>query len=426
MKPNKSTVAGKLRRQAEEQLQSQSPPSPSALPELGSQVRLIHELQVHQIELRMQNKELFATQQIAEGALDRYIDLYDFAPMGYFTLRRDGEITQANLVGACLFGLGRDRLIGRYFGEFLIVGTQPVFKAFLLQVFEDEIRSCCDVEIIRQDQSLRTVTIEATLSANKNECRVVVVDITERKQAEIEVQRVSDLLHDTNAKLNQAMAERRSLEIELLRVDEDQRRMLGCELHDGLGQHLTSLSFLYASLQQQIINLAQPEATNAAQRIGKLINEATAITRSVASGLYPIDLEHGGLTIALEHLANRARFLNKMDCVLSVAPEVQVHNPLIAINLYRIAQEAITNALKHSQAGIMSIDLARIDGKIRLTLTDDGIGIAPSRLGSSMGLGMHSMRYRASLLGGDIQIQSNAPHGTTIIVTHLDLEDQRE
>ena len=115
-----------------------------------------------------------------------------------------------------------------------------------------------------------------------------------------------------------------------------------------------------------------------------------------------------------------------MDCVLGVGPEVQVHDPLVAINLYRIAQEAITNALKYSQAGLMRIDLARVDGKVRLTLSDDGIGIGPSRLGSAKGLGMHSMHYRASLLGGDMQIESNAQQGTTITVTYPDLEGQSE
>ncbi len=237
-------------------------------------------------------------------------------------------------------------------------------------------------------------------------------------------QRTRDLA-STNAHLTREMAERRSLEIELIRGSEEQRRVIGCELHDGLGQHLVSLSLLSASLQQQLSNRAQPEA-NAAQRIGKLIDQATAMTRSVARGLYPVALEHGGLTTALEQLVDHARSLDKMDYVLSVGPEVQVYDPLVAINLYRIAQEAITNALKHSQAGLMRIDLARVDGKVSLTLSDDGIGIDPSRLGSVKGLGMHSMRYRASLLGGSMQIESNAQHGTSITVTYPDLEGQSE
>ncbi len=237
-------------------------------------------------------------------------------------------------------------------------------------------------------------------------------------------QRTRDLAA-TNARLTLEMAERRNLEINLVRVSEEQRRVIGCELHDGLGQQLVSLSLLTASLQQQLTHRAQPEA-NAAQRIVELINEAAVMTRSVARGLYPAALEYGGLSAALEYLVNNARSLDKMDYVLNVGPEVQVHDPLVAINLYRIAQEAISNALKYSQAGLMRIDLAQVDGKIRLTLSDDGIGIDPSRLGPSKGLGMHSMQYRASLLGGSIKIESNAQQGTTITVTYPDLEGQSE
>ncbi len=237
-------------------------------------------------------------------------------------------------------------------------------------------------------------------------------------------QRTRDLA-STNARLTLEMAERRSLEINLVRVSEEQRRVIGCELHDGLGQQLVSLSLLCASLQQQLTHRAQPEA-NAAQRIVELINEAAVMTRSVARGLYPAALEYGGLSAALEHLVNNARSLDKMDYTLSVDPKVQVQDPLVAINLYRIAQEAISNALKYSQAGLMRIDLAQVDGKIRLTLSDDGIGIDSSRLGPSKGLGMHSMHYRASLLGGSMQIESNAQHGTSITVTYPDLEGQSE
>ncbi len=249
----------------------------------------------------------------------------------------------------------------------------------------------------------------------------------QRSHEELE-QRVEERTRDlasANATLNREMAERRSLEIELIRFSEEQQRVIGCDLHDGLGQHLVSLSLLCANLQQQLTARAQPEA-RAAQRIGELIDEALDMTRSVAHGLYPVALEHGGLTLALEQLADHARALHKMDCVLDVGPGAQVHDPLVAINLYRIAQEAITNALKYSKASLMRIDLAKVDGKGRLTLTDDGIGIDPARLGSAKGLGMHSIRYRASLLGGSMQINSNARQGTTITVTYTDLESHSE
>ena len=229
----------------------------------------------------------------------------------------------------------------------------------------------------------------------------------------------------TNATMNREMAERRGLEIELIRVSEEQRRVIGSELHDGLGQHLTSLSLLSASLQQQLANRAQPEAS-AAKRIGELVEEATTMTRSLTRGLYPVALEVGGLNAALEQLADHVRALNKMDCVVTIGSGVHVQDPLVVINLYRIAQEAVNNALKYSQARRMRIDLARVEGKVQLNLSDDGIGIDPDRQGSANGLGMHSMLYRASLLGGRMEIVSNAQQGTSITVTYPDQEDQNE
>jgi two-component system, NarL family, sensor histidine kinase FusK len=223
-----------------------------------------------------------------------------------------------------------------------------------------------------------------------------------------------------NADLHKEMAERRSLEIALIRVSEEQRRAIGSELHDGLGQHLTSLSLLCASLRQKLVGRAQPEA-DAIARIEELIGEAAAMNRSAARGLYPVALEHGGLTAALERLADDVNSLKAMQCQVHAGPDVQVNDPLVALNLYRIAQEAVNNAVKYSQAHLMLIELLRVDGEHRLTLRDDGIGLDAARADS--GLGMYSMRYRASLLGGILQVTDNVPRGTTIAVTYPDLGD---
>ena len=258
---------------------------------------------------------------------------------------------------------------------------------------------------------------------------VLAASIAEQQHAQAQLrrsleeleQRVAERTREllaANADLHNEMAERRNLEIALIRVSEEQRRAIGSELHDGLGQHLTSLSLLCESLRQKLIDRAQPEA-DAAQRIGELIGEAAALNRTAARGLYPVALEHGGLIAALERLAEDTSSLESMKCVVGVGRHVQVHDPLVAINLYRIAQEAVNNAVKYSQAGLIRIDLARVDGQHRLTVGDDGIGF---RAGADTGMGMYSMRYRASLLGGMLQISDNVPRGTTVTVTYPDVE----
>lgn len=150
------------------------------------------------------------------------------------------------------------------------------------------------------------------------------------------------------------------------------------------------------------------------------------MNRSAAHGLYPAALEHGGLVGALERLADDVNALKAMKCVVRAGPGVHVSDPLVAINLYRIAQEALNNAVKYSQAGQMLIELRHVDGEHRLTLRDDGIGMEAEHARADSGLGMFSMRYRASLLGGVLQVTGNLPRGTTVAVTYPDLERQLE
>jgi two-component system, NarL family, sensor histidine kinase FusK len=236
--------------------------------------------------------------------------------------------------------------------------------------------------------------------------------------------RTNDLV-TINADLHKEMTERRKLEIALIRVSEDQRRAIGSELHDGVGQLLTSLSLLCASLRQRLLAQAQPEA-GGMLRIEELIGEAAAMTRSAARGLFPVALEHGGLVEALKRLADDVNSLQGMKCQVRVDTGVRVNDPLVAINLYRIAQEAVNNAVKYSQARLMLIELLRADGEHRLILRDDGIGVGAAPAKADSGMGMYSMRYRASLLGGILQLMDNVPCGTTIVVTYPDLESQLE
>lgn len=227
-------------------------------------------------------------------------------------------------------------------------------------------------------------------------------------------------LSKVNADLKQEMTERRHLETELIRVSEVQQQAIGRELHDGLGQHLTSLALLSATLRQKLVEKMAPEA-QATQRIVELANQATAMTRAVARGLYPVALEVGGIRAALEQLAEDTHFLKGMTCVFRGDADLPALDSLVAINLYRVAQEAVNNALKYSQAEHVYIDLARSEDSCRLCISDDGIGIDVERLAQAQGLGMHNMRYRASLLRGSFSVRRNAQGGTTIEVFYPDL-----
>ena len=179
---NTSADAAELRRRAEARLRAAATKGAPARTEADTQ-RLVHELQVHQIELEMQNEELRQSRAEVEAGLERYTELYDFAPVGYLTLGRDGAIRQVNLTGARLLGVERARLPGRRFGVLVGEPDRAGFNAFLEKVFASQAKEVCEVALLKEGKGPLNVHITATVSQDGQECRVMMVDITERKQA---------------------------------------------------------------------------------------------------------------------------------------------------------------------------------------------------------------------------------------------------
>jgi PAS domain S-box-containing protein len=185
-----------LRRQAEERLRAKTTGLP--LPPAGEETqRLIHELEVHQIELEMQNAELCKVRDEVETTLDKYTDLYDFAPVSYFTLDRNGIIRAVNLTGAGLLRVNRSQLIGRRFGQFVTTEARPAFVVFLSKVFASPASETCETELLYAGDSPRFVQIEAVAAASGQECRIALIDITERKRSEEALQNSQLLLRSS-------------------------------------------------------------------------------------------------------------------------------------------------------------------------------------------------------------------------------------
>lgn len=146
--------------------------------------RLVHELEVHQIELEMQNEELRQIRDALDASLEKYTDLYNFAPIGYFTLNRDGEIIFANLNGANLLGIDRSRLSGLSFSQLIAAEERPLFSKFMKNVFTSKDKQSCEFTINNQSESPLFVLIEAVVDPSGNESRIALIDITERKIAD--------------------------------------------------------------------------------------------------------------------------------------------------------------------------------------------------------------------------------------------------
>ena len=187
---NPSAEAAGLRRRAEARLRAAATKAAPARTETDTQ-RLVHELQVHQIELEMQNEELRRSRAEVEAGLERYTGLYDFAPVGYLTLGRDGAILQVNLTGARLLGVERARLPGRRLEVFVDQPDRAGFRVFLEKVFTSQAKEECEVALLKEGKGPLNVLITATVSQDGQECRAMIADITGKKQAEAETKRLA-------------------------------------------------------------------------------------------------------------------------------------------------------------------------------------------------------------------------------------------
>jgi signal transduction histidine kinase len=168
-----------LRRRAERRLRKQ-PKGGARIEAKADARRILHELQVHQIELELQNEELKQSKAEVDASREKYTDLYDFAPVGYYSLTADGTIQLVNFTGASLVGIDRSQLMGRRFGLLVSSEHRPIFNSFLKQVFAGQTKQSGDFELLSQGKPPRTVNIEAQCLPSGLECRAVLVDISQR------------------------------------------------------------------------------------------------------------------------------------------------------------------------------------------------------------------------------------------------------
>ncbi|MHC4872044.1 MAG: PAS domain-containing sensor histidine kinase [Planctomycetota bacterium] len=218
--------------------------------------RLIHELQVHQVELEIQNEELCQAQIEAEDALSKYADLYDFAPFGYLTVAADGVIRSVNFFGAALLERERSELTGRRLGVLVSENDRSVLNMFLEQVFDGAAGLTCEVMLPREGMLPRAVRIAATVAPSGEECRLIVLDITKAREDKdvllhvcddletLVAERTADLA-ETNMRLQQDIAERKRVEIALLASEKRYQRLLSSissyvyrvDIEDGIASY---------------------------------------------------------------------------------------------------------------------------------------------------------------------------------------------
>jgi len=207
-------------------------------------------------------------------------------------------------------------------------------------------------------------------------------------------------------------ADRQRLEEELSRIGDDERRRLGAELHDGLCQHLTAVLLNCLALENQRRVAGADDSADVA-KIRVALQDTIGIAYDVAQGLCPVDMAPDGLLPALERLCRETLDRHGIACDLRAAPKLAIQNPEHALHLYRIAREAVTNAIKHARCTRVSITLDQHADALTLQIADNGQAAVPGTAPVA-GLGLGIMAYRAKLIGGELRVAADANGGMRV------------
>jgi PAS domain S-box-containing protein len=266
--------------------------------------------------------------------------------------------------------------------------------------------------------------VTACQGGGPNSVVVAHVDISERKHAELVIQKLNaelehrveqrtKALRSANKELRNQIIRRRRLEEEILEISEREQQRIGRDLHDDLGQQLAAASMMCAVHVRKLLKQGSPEAESA-HRITSLLKESLTLTRGLARGLHPVPPEPGGLRSALQGLAVRASETFHIKCLLKCPVDLQVDNNTMATHLYRIAQEAVSNSVRHGKASRIDIEISADPCCIVLSIKDNGKGLPPLDA-EREGMGLRIMSYRSDMIGGELGIRRNPDgHGTIV------------
>jgi len=421
MKKNlKSAESNGLRKRAEDALQEKT----EGLQDLSIRDArsLIHELQVHQIELEMQNEELRRVQKELEESRYRYSDLYDFAPVGYFSFDKNGLIIEVNLTGAKKLGIERTFLINKPFSLFILSGSKDVFYLHLRQVLSTGIRQTCELKLVDKKGVQFDVQLES-LSVRKGNiihCRTAISDITERKIFE-------ELFHENES---------------LISTNKTRSEFLLIMSHE-LRTPLTSIIGFSIILQDKTHGELNEE-----QRffVDTILKSSKHLLDLINNFLDLAKIEAGKQEMVLEEIYVQDVINEIFEIIRENAKEHNIilkkefNQEMLSIqadrrSLRQILFNLLSNAIKFSkkEGGIITISTKKENGVVKISVADTGIGMQEedlprlfqkfeqldsgiSRKYEGTGLGLAITKQLIEMLGGKIRVESNYGHGSNFIV----------
>jgi PAS domain S-box-containing protein len=300
-----------------------------------------------------------------------------------------GRIVRFNRACEQVSGYSFAEVKEKYFWDLCVVPEEAErFKIIVEQLRVENSSKDYETSWVTRDGSRRLIAWSSTILAGEDGTPAYIIatgiDITERKR----------------------------LEKAILEISAEEQRRIGQDLHDGLGQQLTGIAFMSKVQEQKLAEKGLAEAAEAARIVG-LVNEAIHKTRELAHGLHPVISEAHGLMSALKRWAAEVEDLFHISCCLQVDEPVLIHDTNMSTHLYRIAQEAVNNAVKHGQAKNIVIRLSARNEYGTLRIENDGLCL-PEPATNSSGMGMQIMHYRARMVGGSLTVDSGKVRGITI------------
>jgi signal transduction histidine kinase len=226
---------------------------------------------------------------------------------------------------------------------------------------------------------------------------------------------ISQRLAAANLRLQEEIRRRRFLERQVLSVAEQEKRRISLELHDGLGQHLTGVAFVARGLADQVRE-GKNIVAHEVDWLVRLINEGVSRTRGLARGLWPVSLERGSLADAIRRLADDLESIFGVSCQVHVSDEPRIASNIAAHHVFRVAQEAANNAIKHGKARRLEFRLESMGEDFAVTVLNDGLAVDPDALGDGKGLGVVVMKLRADALGGVLSIEPLPAGGAEVVL----------
>lgn len=307
-------------------------------------------------------------------------NIFETSTDAIITFDREGKILSSNKALRQLFGYGKEELKGES------------LNLLLLTPFNDGLEDRFFDSELRDGESMTGLSREIRGKNKKGVLFPIELTISKVDWGGKEI--FTGIIRNLTA--------RRNLERRIIESGQEERRKIGRDLHDGLGQMLTGTRMLAENLAKKL-KIKGVEAARDVEEIAMMIQEADEFARTLARGLVQVDIEKKGLSVALQDLCNRTEKLTGVSCKFYDFEDAEVNDHNLALHLYRIAQEAINNAIRHGKPEKVHVRLSNNEHHTALSVVDDGLGF-PEKKESNEGSGIEIMKHRARVMGGVFEI----------------------